>query len=403
MADISKLTALDGITYDLKDAALRERCESWPIASRTYENVIATANDAAGAGFFYLKVRGATYDDVWRVKVAVHAVVPSNTSYNTHTVYELWGGGNAALRYSCSNTIFNVSYKPIGYNCCFLVSQDGYENGCGSWIGFSLYGSTNPTKANLSRSVTVELLNYENCTVELQDALITPADIPDLSEHADWYASTSSDYKTHSASIQGYVATREDTDTVNISNLRFGNGAYIADSKVYRYQMLFQVDENTLTPLNNVNNNTGTGKAMLTSRTFDPFGRILYYGTSTSKAAGENLGGSTFYYGHAGIDLRYTFNCGSTLTASRPFYLVTVPQADGSCVIDGAAPWSQTLPATNDGKWYILLGRMYSGYQMALYPYHPVFYHDGTAVRRAWPQQPNSAITNAEIDAILAG
>lgn len=404
MADISKLTALDGVTYDIKDAALRERCGSWPIASRTYENVIASANTQAGAGFFYLKVRGSTYDSVWRVKVAVHAVVPSNADYNTHTVYEVWGSRNTVRRYACSNTSIIESNCTIRYNSCFLVSLTGYDNGCGSWIGFSLQDSASPTSASLKRSVTVELLSYENCAVELQDALIKPGDIPGRAAHTNWYTSTEGSYQNYDAKTQGYIVTG-DQNTTNIKNLHFGNASYIANSAVYRYQLLFQTDENTLTPLNNANNSTATNKTMLTSRKFDPFGKILYYASTTNVNSGASIGGGNLQYAYGAIDLRYTFNCGTTLTANKPFYLVVVPQSDGNCVIDGSSPWAQTLPTTNDGKWYILIGRMISStYQSTLHPNHPVYYHDGTAVRLAWPQQPPvSAITNAEIDAILAG
>lgn len=157
-------------------------------------------------------------------------------------------------------------------------------------------------------------------------------------------------------------------------------GGYLADSVVYRYQLLFQMDEDTVTPLNNVSNSTGTSKAMLTNVEFDPFGEILYYGGKTTVNADARVdGGSTFFT--ANINLRYTFNCGTTLTAYEPFYLKVVMQSNGKVKLATGTCWAQSLPTTNDGYYYIYLGRTYSTYQGHLYPWHPVYYHDGTQIR----------------------
>lgn len=168
------------------------------------------------------------------------------------------------------------------------------------------------------------------------------------------------------------------TNTTNITNLHLGAGNYTMNSALYRFQLLFQMGENTLTPLNNNSNTTGTGKTMLTSVEFDPFGQILYYNTTTTVAAGSNVAANSLNWEHNAVDLRYTFNCGTTsYTAHRYLYLVVSPQGNGKVKIASALPLTQTLPSTNDGYWYILLGRTYSAYQMSLYRHHPVYYHDG--------------------------
>lgn len=378
MADISKITTLNGTIYNLKDATARRAHQPDPIETRTYTNVIATANDQNGAGFFYLKVRGDTYNSNWHIKTRVKASVPGQVGYYTDTTFDLFGFANTYSWYACLNRIRTTSYRPIYYNTHFRVSETGYNNGCGSWIGFSLMYSTNPTSTSYKREIIVELLEYENCTVELQDSLITPTNIPNRAAHTNYYSSTNTAYDNFDACNYG-LKQSGDNNSTSISNLYFVNGNYIAHSAIYRYQLLFQMNENTFTPLNNVDNGyNNTSKTMLTNVEFNPFGRILYYVTTTAVAANGNIGGGAQFYSYNGVDLRYTFNSGTTLTAHKPLYLVVTPTSNGKCKLASATPWAQALPATNDGKWYILLGRTYSTYQLTLYPYHPVYtYYNG--------------------------
>lgn len=381
MADISKIKTLNGTIYDLKDAVARKVHDPDPLMTKTYTDVIATANDQNGAGFFYMKVRGDTYNSNWHVKTRVKATVPGNVNYNTDTTFDIFGYANTYSWYSCVNRIRSTSYRPIYYNSLFRVSETGYNNSCGAWIGFSLFYSTNPTTTSLKREVTVELLAYENCNIEFQDSLITPTNIPNRAAHKNYYVSTNTGYDNFDACNYG-LKQSGDANTTSISNLLRNNGSYVADSAIYRYQLLFEVDENTLTPLTNANNVIATTKTMLTDVEFDPFKPIYYYSSTTTVAVNGAIGAGALFWSFNGIDLRYTFNCGTTLTAHKPFYLVVTPTNGGKCKLASATPWSHTLPNSNDGKWYILLGRTYSASNFVLYDEHPVFYHDGTGVKQ---------------------
>ena len=191
------------------------------------------------------------------------------------------------------------------------------------------------------------------------------------------------------------VLTDNNTTYSYMANL--GHGApsgLIANSVVYRYQLLFQMDEDHVTPLNNVSNSTGTSKAMLTNVEFDPFGSILYYASSTTVNAGSRVGGGSAYYAGTN-DCRYTFNCGKTLTAYKPLYLKVVLLANGKVKLATGACWAQDLPNIADGYHYIFLGRTYSTSQMGLFPWHPILYHDGTQIREFI--NPNKAIDAAQI------
>lgn len=352
-----------------------------PLDTKTYTNVIATSNNNQGGGFFYLKVRGDTYNSKWYVKTRVFATVPGQELYETDTIFELWGYANTYCGYACMNKIKSTSYRPIYYNSYFRVSQTGYNNDCGGWIGFNLYYATNNTDASYKRTVVVELLDYDNCTVELQDSLITPDNIPNRASNTRWYSSTNTSFDNFNAYDQG-LKQSGDANTTSISNLYHYNGNYIADSALYQCQLLFHTTEDRLTPLNNNNNVTKTTKTMLVNTEFLPFEEIFYYGATTTVAADGAIGASVLYYSHSGIDLRYSFNITtSDFTAHKNVYLVLTPTADRKAKIADATPLTQTLPATDDGFWYLLLGRAYNGYCISLYPTHPIYaYKNGKII-----------------------
>lgn len=219
-----------------------------------------------------------------------------------------------------------------------------------------------------------------------------------------WYDST---LATDGCWVIGYLT---DTNTTYSSfvNLNHNTGAgRLADSAIYRYQLLFEKDEDHLTPLNNVSNGYNkTNKAMLTNVEFDPFGEIVYWYSSGTVAAGDRARGDYLNYTFGALDLRYTFNCGSTLTAYKPFYLVVDIGSNGKAKIASTTPWAQELPTESDGHYYIFLGRTYSTYQMSLYPCHPVYYHDGTTIRQYLPVDAKSVnghtvLTNVPANAVF--
>jgi hypothetical protein len=186
---------------------------------------------------------------------------------------------------------------------------------------------------------------------------------------------------------QIYQFTFDGTYWVVEMNYDTNNNAYriyMADAKLkpftnlYRYMICFTKDEQTILPVNAVSNTVATGK-QLTTEAFDPFGPIWYYNTTTTVNAGSNAG-SLYYYANT-IDLRYSFNTAKTLTASENVYIVCDPQSDGKVKL-ASNPISQSLPTTEDGKVYILLGTTYDTYRVSLHPIHPIYYYFSGALRQ---------------------
>ena len=150
--------------------------------------------------------------------------------------------------------------------------------------------------------------------------------------------------------------------------------------QMYRYRLMFTgVAEDTLVPANSSSSTNATSARTPITRPINPHGPIYYYGYTTAISAGSRPA-AAYYWQQYLVTLGYSFTA-SALTQYRSLYLVCTPQTDGSAIIDSSTPYTQTLPTTADGKIYIFLGVAISETQFELNLHHPIYYHDGTALR----------------------
>ena len=150
-------------------------------------------------------------------------------------------------------------------------------------------------------------------------------------------------------------------------------------SIVYRYRLLFtSADGKGFVPANNSTSTNATTARTVCQDKIDPFGRIVYYGTTASVAAGSIPSASSLWQQYA-FAIGYSFVV--TLTEWKPVYLKCAPQSDGSAIIDSTTPFVQTLPSTEDGKIYIFLGVAYSATAMELTLEHPVYWYKDGMIR----------------------
>ena len=169
-----------------------------------------------------------------------------------------------------------------------------------------------------------------------------------------------------------------DKNTTSVSTLLFNSGTRVVTGHTLgRYNLSFAKSPNLIIPWHDLGSSTSTAKTMTTEE-FDPFLGVYYYAAATAIAAGNTVSNSEFYWKYTAVNLRYSLNVSTTtLEASKELYVVISLQSNG--YFKFASPYySQTLPTTNDGKYYMLLGYTYSKYQMELYPFHPIYYHNGT-------------------------
>ena len=165
-------------------------------------------------------------------------------------------------------------------------------------------------------------------------------------------------------------------DSTNTYQLRKYYTKYKTKSALYRYMICFINKDDELIPANNVSNSTATTKA-LTTESFMLSKGIYYYNSTTTVAAANYTGNATLYQQLGLIDLRYSFNTGTTLTANKPVYLVVTPQTDGQVKL-ASTPITQALPTSVTNNLYILLGTAYDNYRIELTIKHPIYvYRNG--------------------------
>ncbi|MGN1321029.1 MAG: hypothetical protein ACI4VJ_00420 [Methanosphaera sp.] len=159
--------------------------------------------------------------------------------------------------------------------------------------------------------------------------------------------------------------------STNVQQLRNYYTRFAAKSSLYRYMICFVNQSNELIPANGTSNSTATTKT-LTTESFD-LGKGIYYYNSTSTISAGSLPGTNTLYKQLGlIDLRYSFNTGTTLTANKPIYLVVSPQSDGQVKLS-SAPIVQSLPTSSTPFWFVFLGNAYDTYRIELVTEHPIY------------------------------
>lgn len=166
--------------------------------------------------------------------------------------------------------------------------------------------------------------------------------------------------------------------------IRTNSGTLPMTDIVYRYRLLFTSADNThWVPANKSSSTNATAKRDTCQTPINPFGPIVYYGTTASVAAGSSPSAANLWQQY-GFALGYSFNrTGAALVLQypKPIYLKCEPQSDGSAIIDAESPYVQALPSTADGNIYIYLGIAYSATNIELRTEHPIYYHDGTRIR----------------------
>lgn len=174
--------------------------------------------------------------------------------------------------------------------------------------------------------------------------------------------------------------------------IRTNSSSRPMDSITYRYRILFSsADDTKWVPSTNSTSTNATAARDVCQTPINPFGEIVYYGTTASVAAGSSPSTSYLWQQNV-LTFGYAFNrtgAALVLTYPAPIYIKCAPQSDGSAVIDANTPYVQQLPSTADGKIYIYLGRAYSATSIELVPYHPVYYYSDGAIR-LWTNQNGS-------------
>lgn len=244
-----------------------------------------------------------------------------------------------------------------------VTSASGFTinvNGLGAKPSYSNMAVGNPvTPTNPTRETTIFNINYSMLFI----------------------------YSSTIVSGGGWICYRgydANTNTIGYQ-VRTNSSTLPAQSAIYRYRILFtSADDSKWVPANNSSSTNATAARTPTTTPINPFGQIVYYGSTTTISAGSNPGATVLWQQYP-FSLGYSFNnTGSALVLPypKPIYLKCAPQANGSAIIDATTPYVTALPSTDDGKIYIYLGRTYSATNIELVVDHPVYYYKNGGIRR---------------------
>lgn len=179
---------------------------------------------------------------------------------------------------------------------------------------------------------------------------------------------------------RGYDAN---TNTIGYQ-VRTNSSTLPASDTFYRYRILFTSADGTMwVPSTTSTSTNATASRTVNQRPIDPFGAIVYYGTTTVINADAVVTATQLWQQYT-CTFGYSFNrTGSALVLPYPenIYIKCAPQNDGSAIIDATTPYVTALPTTEDGKIYIKLGRTYSATAVEITLDHPVYYYKGGAIR----------------------
>lgn len=369
---VQKTTFSDG-TFEYSDVSLSSSYEAaktaynksvqaldavTPIDTKTYTGLIGSANDAANASFYFAKVHPTNYTVQWSVSLRFHVTAPE--AYAQDVTIRFGGYGSSFSSYDA----YTVRTGSIGmyYVNLYRATKAGIEtNHKGHALGIGLRSSTNPTNTSYKRTITVELLEVENCTVDMLDTAVKYADID---------GTGSTNYSGLTEMAVG-TAGQNATNNTNTSYQQHGNAVKVGANGVRSYSLIMKDTDSTWSSLfGSAYNGTATGKTVCTSGFL--LGSILYSAGAPSGgnyAAGANT--STVYDGYP-LDFRYSSNCASTLVSYKPVYLVGEMHDDGLFYLDETW-WTQTVPTAEDGKTYVYVGEAYSSYQVWLSVENPAY------------------------------
>ncbi len=355
-----------------------------PYATKTYTNIIGNSSDNNQAynSFYFGFVRPNSFTETWEAKYRVHVWVPTNTNFEAVSDVLLKGSQTNINAYAIFNHILNTSYRPVYYHNVYRLNTTGYNNGYGHALGISLSDSNSRGDTSLKRSFTIELIYAKNCTITLNDTAVL---------WANWSGTGSTNYSGLSNYNFASNGLQETGDNDDVCQLRSYYERPLVDTgKLYGYNLCTLTNNDKLTGFV-TSYSTGTTKTKNTA-TFKINAPMYYYTSNAEKASGSYTGDNSLAYQIATIDFRYSSNCGTTLTANKPVYLVGVPNGTTYTLAD--TWWTQTLPSSADGKIYIYLGIAYDTYRIAWQVNHPIYWYKDGAIKLYIPSAGDLAYIN---------
>ena len=158
-------------------------------------------------------------------------------------------------------------------------------------------------------------------------------------------------------------------------------------NKIMNYSLIMQKADGTW---ESCTTTSGAGTSKTKNTSGFRLGKIWVYNYNETIAANA-LTRNDYLYDCMPHTLTYSTNCGTTLVAREPVYLVGTIGNDGLFYLD-TPWWTQTEPTTEDGKVYIYLGDAYSTSAIYKVANNPIYEYRNGAFRPYTSRQASNTI-----------
>lgn len=275
-----------------------------PIMSKTYTGLVCSSNtNGAGADFMPISLTPVNADDTWSIRFRLYSTYKrsnDNITYSSLTYGMLTGVGNAT-----PNSFMWNSYKNSSYRAHYYVVQYRPTSATAAHrLGFSLYNTNNNTSSTNPRTVTIDIIEYNNCTVSLADTCAN-------TDYTTYYVNMTarSTYDACNAGLQ-------ETGDNNTYDRTYLNAGYMKNNATFRLApyTVFGLDRDFKTQGISLYSSeyTGNTQSMNTARVYNTNGidytkKLWYLSASTNYNVNTNVD-TTFYFVMSALDFRYTDN-----------------------------------------------------------------------------------------------
>lgn len=343
-----------------------------PIKTKTFSNVICTANNDPNGWLYFGTVMPTVFDKQWHIKYKLNATI-NGTVHSQDCIVEIYGVRESYVSYMVYNSITNTSYRPLYAHLLYTTTTAGNTAGYPHLLGLRFQSSYNPTTTANSRVIDIEVLLEENCSISFYDEMKLYSAISGNGT-TNYKTRTSFDGTTNGVTISG-DRNSNTYDRTYLGTTR----VYAGENGILPYTIILQDGSGAWQSCVLSSDYTSTNKPKNTSGFM--LRQVLYNSYSAATAKNALTVNNYLYVSYPTHDIRYDTNTTSTsLTPNKSFYFVFTLGSDGLFYLADTW-WTQTLPSTEDNKYYLYIGEATSAYQVTMHSVHPVYWYTNGAVR----------------------
>lgn len=338
-----------------------------PVTSKTYTNIIATANNQAKGTFYFGKLVPTTFDTPWHIKYRVRVYVPSHLEYYQSAIVDYYGHrDDRNPEYHLVNSIRDTASRSAYYHTFYRAKEAGITGGYGHLIGESLVSSTNQTNTDYKRTFEIDILATHGCTFTFFDNVLLYENVPGTG------TTNYNALANYSFTTVGFLPDSNTYDRTVLNEVPIAGTNGVKQHSLVAYNSVGKLESFT------TSSGTGMSKSFYTTGKFITDPVIMYYAGSTNIASGAVISGTALFPECSGIDMRYSSNVTSSVgfAKNKIVYLEIEFDSDGY--------WHPTANgfvqegAFVSGKYYIHMGVAPAVYQISMGDQHPILYWDGT-------------------------